>query len=125
MCGYGSVRTYRTLPPGFADAPCYSDGQKDVAPRSRVCTTAGMSPSGLHVEQIWALDDGTICLLVEREDDPRFEVRVMRGENVIRQNRVHARGSARMLADTWQSTLREPSHPSEPSRPASALPRAR
>ena len=120
------MRTYRTLPPVFAGAPCYSDGQEDVAPRSLVCTTKGMSPLGLRVEQIWALDDGTICLLVEREDDPRFEICVMRGENMIRQNRVYARGSARMLADTWQSTLREPSDPSEPPPSwSAALPRAR
>jgi hypothetical protein len=84
-----------------------------------------MSPLGRHVEQIWALDDGTVCLLVEREDDPRFEICVMRGENVLRQNRVYARGSARMLADTWQSTLREPSDPSDPSLAWGAIPRAR
>ena len=80
---------------------------------------------GLRVEQIWALDDGTICLLVEREDDPRFEICVMRGENMIRQNRVYARGSARMLADTWQSTLRAPLAHGDPSLPGSAPPRAR
>ena len=84
-----------------------------------------MSPLGRHVEQIWALDDGTVCLLVEREDDPPFEICVMRGENVIRQNRVYARGSARMLADTWQSTLREPSDRSDPSPAWCAFPRAR
>ena len=66
-----------------------------------------MSSSGLNVERIWALDDGTVCILVEHEDDPRFEISVVRGDDVIRQNRVYARGSARMLADTWQSTLRE------------------
>ena len=80
-----------------------------------------MSPSDLNVERIWALDDGTVCLLVEREDDPRFEICVMRGENMIRQNRVYARGSARMLADTWQSTLREASHASDPSIASSPI----
>jgi hypothetical protein len=72
-----------------------------------------MALSSLNVERIWAFDDGTVCLLVEREDAPRFEICVMRGEDVIRQNRLYARGSARMLADTWQSTLRS-LVPSEP-----------
>lgn len=74
-----------------------------------------MSASSLIIERIWALDDGTVCFLVELEEDPRFEIRVVRGENVIRQNRLYARGSARMLADTWQSTLGESSRIIRPS----------
>jgi hypothetical protein len=51
------------------------------------------------------LGNGTICLLVEHEEAPRFEICVMSGEDVIRQNRLFARGSAQMLAETWRSTL--------------------
>jgi hypothetical protein len=46
-----------------------------------------------------------LCLLVEREDAPRFEICVVRGEDIIRQNRLYARGSAQMLAETWRATL--------------------
>ena len=49
--------------------------------------------------------DGTLCLLVERDDAPRFEISVVRGEEVLRQNRLYARGSAHMLAETWRSNL--------------------
>ena len=46
-----------------------------------------------------------MCLLVERDDAPRFEICVMRDEQVVRQNRLYARGSALMLAETWRSNL--------------------
>ena len=59
----------------------------------------------LNVERLWSLRDGTICLLVEREEAPRFEICVVRGEDVLRQNRLYARGSAQMLAETWRSNL--------------------
>jgi hypothetical protein len=61
--------------------------------------------SPMTVERLWAMSDGTICLLVERADAPRFEVCVARGETVLRQNRLFARGSALMLAETWRCTL--------------------
>ena len=64
-----------------------------------------MASPTLHVERLWALRDGTICLLVQREDAPRFEICVLRGEQVLRQNRLYARGSAQMLAETWRSNL--------------------
>ena len=51
------------------------------------------------------MDDGTSCLLVEREDAPRYEICVVRGDEVLRQNRLYARGSAQMLAETWRSNL--------------------
>ena len=51
------------------------------------------------------MDDGSICLLVERDDAPRFEICLVRGEEVLRQNRLYARGSAQMLAETWRSNL--------------------
>jgi hypothetical protein len=62
------------------------------------------SPSP-QVQCLWALHDGTICLLIERHEAPRFEICVVRGEDVIRQNRLYARGSAQMLAETWRATL--------------------
>jgi hypothetical protein len=64
-----------------------------------------MAASTLQVERLWAIADGTICLLVEREDAPRYEICVVRGEDVLRQNRLYARGSAQMLAETWRSNL--------------------
>ena len=69
-----------------------------------------------HVERLWALRDGTICLLVEREDAPRFEICALRGEEVLRQNRLYARGSAQMLAETWRSNLM----PAKPVQSAAA-----
>ena len=57
------------------------------------------------VERLWTMPDGTQCLLVERADAPRFEICVVRGEEVLRQNRLYARGSAQMLADTWRNNL--------------------
>jgi hypothetical protein len=64
-----------------------------------------MAPPRLNVEPLWFIADGTICLLVEREDAPRFEICVVRGDEVLRQNRLYARGSAQMLAETWRSNL--------------------
>jgi hypothetical protein len=64
-----------------------------------------MASPTLNVEVLWSMADGTVCLLVEREDAPRFEICVVRGEEVLRQNRLYARGSAQMLADTWRSNL--------------------
>jgi hypothetical protein len=64
-----------------------------------------MASARLNVEPLWFIADGTICLLVEREDAPRFEICVVRGDEVLRQNRLYARGSAQMLADTWRRNL--------------------
>ncbi len=62
-----------------------------------------MASPTMNVERLWSMNDGTICLLVERADAPRFEICVVRGEDVLRQNRLYARGSAHMLAETWRS----------------------
>ena len=64
-----------------------------------------MHSRSVNVERLWSMDDGSICLLVERDDAPRFEICVVRGEEVLRQNRLYARGSAQMLAETWRSNL--------------------
>jgi hypothetical protein len=64
-----------------------------------------MAAPALNIERLWSMDDGTICLLVERIDAPCYDVCVVRGEDVLRQNRLFARGSAQMLAETWRVTL--------------------
>jgi len=64
-----------------------------------------MTPSSVSVERLWSLGDGTICLLVDRGDAPRYEVCVVRGDQVLRENRLFARGTAQMLAETWRVTL--------------------
>jgi hypothetical protein len=71
----------------------------------RLCTSRRMASSTPHVERLWSMADGTFCLLVEREDAPRFEICVVRGDEVLRQNHLYARGSAQMLAETWRSNL--------------------
>lgn len=75
-----------------------------------------MTSRSVDVERVWSLDDGAICLLVERDDAPRFEICVVRGDEVVRQNRLYARGSALMLAETWRSNLSRVSN----RRPAAA-----
>jgi hypothetical protein len=74
-----------------------------------------MTFPSLEYQRLWTLGDGTLCLLVEREDAPRFEICVVRGEDVIRQNRLYARGSAQMLAETWRATLEPVRNHQQPS----------
>jgi hypothetical protein len=64
-----------------------------------------MAGLNLSVERLWSLNDGTVCLLAEREDAPRFEICVVRADDVLRQNGLYARGSAQMLAETWRLNL--------------------
>lgn len=64
-----------------------------------------MTASSVSVERLWSLDDGTTCLLVDRAEAPRYEVCVVRGDHVLRENRLFARGTAQMLAETWRVTL--------------------
>ena len=71
----------------------------------RLCTSRRMASSTLQVERLWSMADGPFCLLVEREDAPRFEICVLRGDEVLRQNHLYARGSAQMLAETWRCNL--------------------
>jgi hypothetical protein len=59
----------------------------------------------VSVERLWAMEDGAVCLLIERDDAPRFEISVVRDEHIVRQNRLFARGSALMLAETWRDNL--------------------
>jgi hypothetical protein len=65
----------------------------------------GVESRQVSVEQLWSIEDGAVCLLVERDAAPRFEICVVHGEHVVRQNRLYARGSALMLAETWRGNL--------------------
>jgi len=64
-------------------------------------------------QRLWSTG-GTECLLIERDDAPRFEICVMRGDDVLRQDRLYAKASAEMLAETWQSTLNRQSNVPNP-----------
>jgi hypothetical protein len=59
----------------------------------------------LNVEPLWAFADGTICLIVEREEEPRFEVCVLQAECVLHQERLPFRASAHMRSQTWCAAL--------------------
>ena len=61
--------------------------------------------SSLNVHRLWTSADGTLCLMLERSDAPRYEICVLRGQDVLRQHRLYARASAQMLAETWRSAL--------------------
>jgi hypothetical protein len=61
------------------------------------------SQSSVNAERLWSSGDGAICLLVEREEAPRFEICLMRGEDILREHRLYARAAAEMVADTWRS----------------------
>jgi hypothetical protein len=63
-----------------------------------------MGPSRRPAQRLWSTG-GTECLLIERDDAPRFEICVIRGDDVLKQDRLYAKASAEMLAETWQSTL--------------------
>jgi hypothetical protein len=60
-----------------------------------------------------ALCGGTTCLMVEREDEPRHEVCVLRGEQVRHQDRLPFRASPHMQSQTWRAALTQgaPAHP--------------
>ena len=40
--------------------------------------------------------------MVERESAPRYEVCVLRGEDVLLQDRVHSLHTARTMAESWR-----------------------
>jgi len=63
-----------------------------------------MGASIVNVERLWSLPDGTVCELAVR-DDASYDVWVKRGADVLRFSRLHARGTAQMLAETWRRTL--------------------
>ena len=107
VCGHGPVRGSRHAPRlRWTHAMIRTDTSVGD-PRPCDCTprVAWLSAS-LEYQRLWTLGDGTLCLLVEHEDAPRFEICVVRGEDVIRQNRLYAR---RQRADArpkrWRATL--------------------
>ena len=55
-------------------------------------------------QRLWSKGE-TECVLIERDDAPRFEICVKRGEDVLKHDRLYAKASAEMLAETWQTTL--------------------
>ena len=57
------------------------------------------------VQPMWAFGDGTVCLLIEREQAPCYEICVRRGDNVLLQHRLFARTTAQMVAETWRRTV--------------------
>ena len=70
-----------------------------------------MPPSSLDVERLWRFADGTICLMIERDVAPRFEICVRRGEDVLRHDRLHSRATARMMAESWRTSTGGQTHP--------------
>ena len=98
----GANRTRARCAPGRS---AISRTKPSMPPGSVLAPSGRMASPTLNVERLWSMADGTVCLLVEREDAPRFEICVVRGEEVLRQNRLYARGSAQMLAETWRSNL--------------------
>ena len=70
-----------------------------------VCSRRLAVAISLNVERLWAFADGTICVIVEREDEPRYEVCVMRGERVLHQDRLSFRAAAHLRSQTWRAAL--------------------
>jgi len=66
-----------------------------------------MFSSRCPVQRLWSTG-GTECVLIEREQAPRYEICVLRGADIIRQDRLYARASAQMLAETWRTTTIRP-----------------
>lgn len=98
----------RTLSPacdGLPEEHDISDADRLSRAVPPLLLVARMTAPSISVERLWSLDDGTICLLVDRGDAPRYEVCVVRGDHVLRENRLFARGTAQMLAETWRVTL--------------------
>ena len=91
--------------------------QKSGQNRLRVAIEVGGRAPSVHqrgetlrtdvmtINRLWALADDTICLLVERDQAPRFEISVLRGQDVVRQDHLYARGTAEMMAETWRTSF--------------------
>jgi hypothetical protein len=60
-------------------------------------------------QRLWSIG-ATECLLIERDEAPRFEIYVKRGNDVLKHDRLYAKASAEMLAETWQNTLNRQSN---------------
>jgi hypothetical protein len=64
-----------------------------------------MASRSVSIHRLWSCGDGTICVLVEHEDAPRYEICAVRGDAVMRQHRLYSRATAEMIADTWRTAL--------------------
>jgi hypothetical protein len=60
-------------------------------------------------QRLWSTGE-TECLLFERDEAPRFEICVKRGDDVLKHDRLYAKASAEMLAEAWQNTLNRQSN---------------
>ena|SRR5579872_5910037 len=98
----------RARAPSFiASVPVLKDTEQNrqPAPGPRFAKKLLAMPSSLKLQQLWTGADGTLCLMIEREEAPRFEICLLRGDDVLRQDRLYARASAQMLAETWRATV--------------------
>ena len=59
----------------------------------------------LSVERLGGFADGTFCVIVARDAEPRYEVCVMRGERVLHQDRLSFRAAAHLRSQTWRAAL--------------------
>lgn len=57
-----------------------------------------------RTERLWTASDGTFCLLATGSAPPSYTVSLMRGDEVLRERRLYALASARMLALGWRDT---------------------
>jgi hypothetical protein len=64
-----------------------------------------MAATQLSVDPMWTHGEDTVCLLIERDQAPRFEICVLRGADVLRQHRLFARTTAEMVADAWHHAV--------------------
>ena len=72
-------------------------------------TWADMTSASLldspHVERLWTLPDGTVCVLVTGETPPFYSVSLIRDEQVVRERRLYGRASAQMVAQGWKDVV--------------------
>jgi hypothetical protein len=57
------------------------------------------------VKPMWTLGDGTVCVLAECDQAPRFAISLVRNAQILRQRRVYAEASARVLAENWRVAI--------------------
>jgi hypothetical protein len=59
----------------------------------------------LAAEQLWTAADGTTCLLATCEAPPLYLVSLVRDAEVLRERRLYALASARVVAQGWRQTI--------------------
>ena len=69
-------------------------------------TSAHMTSASLldspHVERLWTLPDGTVCVLVTGKTPPYYSVSLIRDEQIVRERRLYGRASAQIVAQGWK-----------------------